>query len=78
MHKALTINRSCVCLPWRNGTDLVEGQLLGQSKGSGVRHLTVCLTKDVGKHRVKKITHSSAKTYSSRFRSDHDIKPRQS
>lgn len=33
-------------LAWRNGSDLVEGELLGQGKRSSIGHLTVRLRTD--------------------------------
>lgn len=42
----LTIYGSCVCLPWGNGANLVEGEFLGQSEAGGVWNFLVSLREE--------------------------------
>lgn len=65
-------------LSWGNGADLVEGELLGQGKGSGVGNFMVSLKKDSrqsvrprAKHRVH--THKTRSVHKGEGRLQHGI-----
>jgi hypothetical protein len=57
----LTINSSCVSLAWGNSTDLIKGQLFGQSKGGCVGNFMVCLKQVKHKAKIHEVTNRMEK-----------------